>query len=335
MDFLQTTKDKTLQLAFLGVGWIGKNRMEAILKSGLAVPTIISDMNPDLLSDLKSLYPEAIFSEKIYYNNNIDGVVIATPNALHAEQAIYALDSGVPVFCQKPLARNYNETKSVVDAAKRNNLLLGVDFSYRYTNAFKKIYEVVQSGELGKIFSADLIFHNAYGPGKSWCYDYDLSGGGCVIDLGIHLVDLILLLFDFPEVIKTESKLYSKGNLLKDEKIVEDYASVQLLLENEISVNLNCSWNLSIGQHAVIEVILYGTSGTAALKNQNGSFFDFSAELYKVNSREVLVSPPDDWMGRAGVEWTKNLILDKSYNSNAEEFMKTAEVIDKIYGRTL
>src|SRR5207237_4413923 len=113
-------------------------------------------------------------------DGDADAIVIATPSAMHAEQAIAALERGKAVFCQKPLGRNADETRRVVDAARANDRLLGVDLSYRFTDALLKVRDVVQSGELGEIFAADLVFHNAYGPDKRWFYDPKLSGGGCV-----------------------------------------------------------------------------------------------------------------------------------------------------------
>ena len=96
-----------------------------------------------------------------------DGVVIATPSALHAAQCVQAFDAGAAVFCQKPLARTAAEVAAVLDAARRSDRLLGVDLSYRFTAAMQAIRKQVQSGELGRVFAADLIFHNAYGPGAA------------------------------------------------------------------------------------------------------------------------------------------------------------------------
>src|SRR5690606_35925284 len=105
-------------------------------------------------------------------------------------QAIQALRRGIPVFCQKPLARTRAETSRVIQEARAADLLLAVDLSYRFTSGIQRIRQIVQSGELGKVFAVNLVFHNAYGPDKAWFYDYNLAGGGCAIDLGIHLVDL-------------------------------------------------------------------------------------------------------------------------------------------------
>jgi predicted dehydrogenase len=332
---LSTTNEKTLKLGFLGLGWMGKNRMDAIIKSGLGVPVLLSDTNTALFDDLQKEYPEVKITENFNYDTDLDGIVIATPSALHAVQTVNALKAGYPVFCQKPLAKTLEETELVVNTAEQNNLLLDVDFSYRYTEAFKKISETIKSGEIGEVFSASLYFHNAYGPAKPWAYNPELSGGGCVIDLGIHLVDMLLLLTGFPEPIKSESNLYSKGKRIEDGSTLEDYASAAITFDNGMSAQLNCSWNNSIGQDALIEVTLYGTKGSVSIKNVNGSFTDFNAELCKGTWREIMATPPDDWMGKAAVEWTRKLLTDKSFDKNAYQFTKTAKIIDMIYRRII
>jgi predicted dehydrogenase len=332
MELTNTAGEKILKLGFLGLGWMGKNRMEAIINSGLGLPVLLADTNTALFDDLRKQYPEAEFTDEINYQTDLDGLVIATPSALHAAQAVDALNAGIPVFCQKPLAKNLEETELVVKTAEKNNLLLDVDFSYRQTEALKKLNEIIKSGEIGEIFSAQLIFHNAYGPDKPWAYNPALSGGGCLIDLGIHMVDMLLLLTGFPEALKAEGTLYSKGNIIKDRKEVEDFASANILLDNGISAYLSCSWNNSIGQDAVIEASFFGTKGSAVFKNVNGSFLDFNAELNKGAWKGIQVSPPDDWMGRAAVEWTKRVAGNNTFDPKAYEFIKTAAIIDKIYG---
>lgn len=265
---------------------------------------------------------------------NLDGVVIATPSALHAEQSVQALEAGKTVFCQKPLGRDAAETRSVVAAARRNNKLLGVDLSYRYTKAMQEVYRVVQSGELGHIYAIELVFHNAYGPDKAWFYDPKLSGGGCVIDLGVHLVDLALWSMNFPGVRQVQSQLYSKGKPLHAaDGAVEDYASAVVELENDTHLQLTCSWNLPAGQEAIISASFYGTNGGVAFKNLNGSFYDFVAERYYGTKTETLCTPPDEWMGRAGVAWAERVAAGEGFSEEAEEFVKVAEVLDKIYGR--
>lgn len=333
----QPTK-KSLALGFIGVGWIGRNRMEAILKNTEATAAAIFEPSSDNANEATKTAKNAKMKEtpeEIYSDNDLDGIVIATPSAMHAEQSIQALNSGKAVFCQKPLGRTAEEVKQVVSASKKADKLLAVDLSYRYTKAFKAIYELVQSGEIGDIYAVDLVFHNAYGPDKEWFYDIKKSGGGCVMDLGIHLVDLALWSLDFPEIKDVRSHLYHKGQKLTSfEEHVEDFASVAMTLEKDTVINLECSWHVSAGKDAVIEAKFYGTKGGAAFKNVNGSFYDFTAEKYTGTQTETLVTPPDDWSGRAGVVWVENMINNNKFDkTTAEEFIKTAQVIDRIYGR--
>jgi predicted dehydrogenase len=239
----------------------------------------------------------------------------------------------VAVFCQKPLGRNGAEVRRVVDAARAADRLLGVDFSYRHTAAMQQIRRLAASGDLGKIFAVDLTFHNAYGPDKPWFYDRALAGGGCVIDLGVHLVDLALWALDFPAVTSASASLFAGGRPLpKGSSEVEDYAVATLELAGGTVVRLGCSWRLQAGCDAVIEAALYGTEGGAALRNVDGSFYDFAAERFRGTQRELLASPPDAWGGRAACDWAQRLAAGASFDPTAEQFIAVAETLDRIYG---
>lgn len=331
-------EQKELSLGFIGVGWIGRNRMEILLQTGHCKATAITEPFKENAEEaLKCAQGAKLINnpEEIYNDTSLDGIVIATPSAFHAQQSIKALQAGKSVFCQKPLGRTAEEVKKVVAASKTANRLLAVDLSYRYTKAFQAIYKLIQNKEIGDIYAVDLCFHNAYGPDKEWFYDVERSGGGCVMDLGIHLVDLALWCLDFPEIKKVRSNLYTQGKKLTSFKDkVEDYASVSLVTHNNVIINLQCSWHISAGRDAVIETTFYGNQGGAAFKNVAGSFYDFTAERYRGTQKEVLVSPPDEWSGRAGVVWAEALAEGKGYDpETAEEFIKTATIIDRIYGR--
>ncbi len=273
--------------------------------------------------------------DELIRDPGLDGIVIATPSALHAEQAIAALQNKKAVFCQKPLGRSAAEVAAVIEASRSACRLLGVDFSYRHTRAARSLYPMVTSGEIGEVYSADLVFHNAYGPDKPWFYDMRLSGGGCVMDLGVHLVDLALWFMGFPEIIKVESALYGRGNRLSGHAgQVEDFGFAHLETAGGASIRLQCSWNLSAGRDAVIEARFHGSRGGAAMRNINGSFYDFVAEKYEGTRTLNIAAPPDRWGGRAGVAWARRLAESAGHDPvTSLEFLKTAEVIDRIYGR--
>ncbi len=321
------------RLGFLGVGWIGLDRMKAVLTSGAGEVAALVDPSETMCGAALDAAPEATVagSYEELLAMDLDGVVIATPSALHAEQSIAALERGLAVFCQKPLGRTAAEVRAVVTAARRADRLLGVDFSYRFTAAFAAARRLVRSGEIGEVYAADLVFHNAYGPDKAWFFDPALAGGGCVMDLGIHLVDMGLWALDFPDVEGVESRLFAGGRRFHGRGAVEDYATAQVDLAGGPTLRLACSWNLPAGRDAVIEATFYGTRGGVAVRNQNGSFYDFVAERFDGTKRQLLVEPPDAWGGRAAVAWAERLGRDGSFDEQASQLIRVAEVVDRIY----
>lgn len=323
-----------IRLGFLGTGWIGRNRMEAMLGTGEAMVAAICDPNAQMAADAKKMAPLALHTQSLeaMLALDLDGVVIATPSALHAEQCIKALDAGTAVFCQKPLGRSGAEVEAVLDTARRADRLLGVDLSYRHTAAMQAIRQAVRSGELGQVFAADLTFHNAYGPQSSWFWDPKLSGGGCLIDLGVHLVDLALWMFDFPEVAEVGATLLRDGRPARHDE-VEDYATAELRLACGVTVRIACSWNLSAGNDAVIEATFYGTKAGAQMRNENGSFLNFAAQLLRGRESEALAWPPDEWGGRAAAQWVRQLAAGERFGGTTEGLVQTASVLDRLYGR--
>jgi predicted dehydrogenase len=219
-----------------------------------------------------------------------------------------------------------------VEAARAADRLLGVDLSYRFVEGIRQIKELVQSGALGKIYAADLAFHNAYGPDKPWFYDPKLSGGGCLIDLGIHLVDLAQWILNFPAITQVSGRLFAQGQRVRGrERQIEDYAIGNLELEPDIAVQLTCSWKVHAGCDAVIDIFFHGSQGGARLRNVNGSFFDFVTERFQGTQREILSFPPEEWGGRAAVDWLTRLSICNRFDPEAERLVAVSSALDRIY----
>jgi predicted dehydrogenase len=296
------------RLGFLGVGWIGRNRLEAIERAGVGEVAALAD----------PAVPGALDSLDELLEHDLDGVVVATPSALHAEQALAVLERGLPVFVQKPVGRTAAEVRAVVDAARRADVPLGVDLSYRHVQAFRAAREALPS--IGEVFAAELVFHNAYGPDKAWFHDPVLAGGGCLIDLGIHLVDLAVWLLDLaPHTVQ--------GRLVGEP--VERFAAAEL-----DHVRIACSWNLHAGRDAVIEARFHGRDGGLAVTNVDGSFYEFRCERFRGTSAETLFAGADDWMGRAAVDWSARVAAGERFDEHAASgLVRVAAILDRIYDR--
>jgi predicted dehydrogenase len=197
------------------------------------------------------------------------------------------------------------------------------------------IRALVREGALGEIYAIETVFHNAYGPDKPWFYDRNAAGGGCLLDLGIHLVDLALWTLDFPGVKAARGALRNHGapGFAVGEG-VEDYASGQIELSTGAMIQLACSWRVPAGCDARIELTFFGTRGGACFRNLNGSFYEFTAEHFLADrNRRVLASPPDAWGGRAAVVWAEQLTRAPQYDAEVERLITVSETLDRLYGR--
>lgn len=322
------------KLGFLGVGEDGRDRLEEIARSGIAEIAAIADAQPELAAQIARTFPRAAVLTSLddLMEVGVEGIVIATPSALHAEQAIAALERGMAVFCQKPPCRTAQEARRVIDAARAVDRLLGVNLPYRLISGARKIHDLCQSGELGEIFAVDLIFHDAHKPDETWSQDSDLSGGGCVMDLGIHLLDFALWSLNSPRIINASSRLFARGNPIHGRcNGEEDYALARVDLENGATIKLACSWKLPAGCNAIISASFYGTKGGAALHNVDGSYSDFTAVRFHGTRREMLACSPEVWSGRAAIDWAQRLADGERFSGEIEGVIQVAAGLDAIY----
>lgn len=326
------------RLGFVGLGWIGTLRLEAVADSGAAVIAALCDPDPERLEAASRAHPGALavtsFDRLLERAGDLalDAVVLATPNAFHATHAEAAFDAGLAVFCQKPLGRTADEVRQVVEAARRADRLLEVDYSYRCTTAARTIRQLVADGTLGRVRYIDSVFHNGYGPGKAWCLDPE-QGGGALLDLGVHQVDLALWLLGFPPVED------ARGRVLRREDDatpagVDDFGLVELRLAGGTTVRVAVSWEAHVGADAVIRTSIFGSAGGAEMRNVNGGFLDF--EVLRFTGRQATRHGREsrEWMDRGIVEWAHRLARHPGYDPAIETSVTVAEILDAAYGRT-
>ena len=321
------------RLAFLGLGWIGRHRLEAIAATGRAGIVAIADVDAAAVDAAAAIAPDAARGRSLddLLAHRPDGVVIATPSARHATEAVLALEAGCAVFCQKPLARTAVEAAAVVESARAHDRRLAVDLSYRHLEATRRVSDLVASGALGRLHAIDLTFHNAYGPGQPWYFRKAESGGGCLLDLGIHLFDLLALWVAEPFTVRAAA-LSTRGEPWANSPAgVEDFALVQLESRSGVAARVACSWGTPSGCDAVIEARLFGTRAGARIANVAGSFYDFTAEQLEPGRAVPLAQPPDDWGGRAAVAWVDALAASPRFDAGAERLVELSALIDRCY----
>lgn len=327
-----------LRLGFVGLGWIGAMRLEAVAGTGRAEIAALCDAMSGRLESTMREHPKAScfasYDELLERAGDLglSGLVIATPNALHAPQTLAALDAGLAVFCQKPLAVHAREARAMVAAARAADRLLGVDYSYRFTQGAQRLRRRLERGELGRVFSLDTVFHNADGPDKPWCFDRRLSGGGALIDLGVHLIDLAFWLLGDPAVRDVRGTVFRGGVPLR-ETDVDDAASVRIELEDGAVLTLAVSWNAHAGAGCIIKVTLLGSQGGAEFRNIDGSFYDFELARLAGRSTEIETRESRDWLGKAIVDWVDRLAAANRYDPEIERSIRVSEVVDAVYGR--
>jgi predicted dehydrogenase len=336
---------RPLRLGFSGLGWIGRKRLLAIARRPDISVCALADPDTQCLHLAAQHVAQhdatctTSFGELL--RCDLDAVVIATPSALHAEQAIAALGRGLAVFCQKPLAITATETAQVVAAARSSNRLLNVDYCYRHVRGMTELRERIRRGELGELIAIDLTFHNAYAPGRNWCFDPTLAGGGCIIDLGTHLIDLMLWLLDYPKADWVNSHLFAQGRrVAPGQKAIEDFGAVEFRLANGAPVRMSCSWNFNAGRDAIIEVALHGTRAGAAWRNVNGSFYDFEVAVLRGSQQEIIGSnlsgeecAAEEWGARALETWLDRLQTDRRFDDETVSLLAGARLIDACYQR--
>lgn len=192
-----------MKVGIIGCGLIGHKRAKALMGAQLVA---CADQALPKAQSLAQLFPGCVASENwsdVVNRQDVDIIIVATPHASLAEISLAAVNAGKHVLIEKPAARYVGELKPVVAAAAQTGSLVHVGFNHRYHRAFRKARELVDQGALGEL----MFLRARYGHGgrvgydKEWRAIPELSGGGELIDQGVHLIDLARwFLGDFADV---------------------------------------------------------------------------------------------------------------------------------------
>jgi predicted dehydrogenase len=189
------------KIAIAGLGWWGKVIIDRLSMSKTIDISYIIDPKPDedAIKLAKSMNLNILndFDEAIN-NNKIDGIILCTPNIFHMDQTIKAANLGIHVFCEKPLSLQSSEVSAMIEACKKNNVILGVGHERRFETGWQKLHELVSNDSLGIVMYAEAHFSHdklANLTLDNWRTRPETAPAAGMTGMGVHLTDLMIWLF--------------------------------------------------------------------------------------------------------------------------------------------
>jgi predicted dehydrogenase len=279
------TDQKKLRAGVIGLGWAGQQHMQAYYDAADVELVALAGMEADKLAELSEKFGvERGYAdyESMIKSGELDVISVATPTALHAPITVAALNAGIHVLSEKPMAETGAAAESMVKAAKDNDRVLDVSFNHRQRGQVTALKEIVDRGRLGKIYYAKAGWLRRQGiPGLgTWFTRASLAGGGAMMDIGVHMLDMALHLLGDPQVTSATAATYAefgprgrggsaygpRANVdTTVEFEVEDLSTAFLRLDGGGTLLLESSWAQWI-PYDQCYVALYGSEGGASIE---------------------------------------------------------------------
>jgi predicted dehydrogenase len=187
-------------------------------------------------------------------------VCVNSPNRLHAEHALAALEAGKHVVVEKPLCLTLDEADSLVAAAKRRGLVLGYAENLCFSPLYRRARELLRQNAVGRVLWARQVEKHG-GPYSPWFFDRAEAGGGALMDMGCHGIEALRFVFDRPVIRAVSARLAT--TLHADKTDLDDEAEVRLELASGVTLVSESSWAVTSGMQSTLEV--HGTEGTLFL----------------------------------------------------------------------
>ncbi len=272
-----------LKVGIIGTGSISESHIAGYLKNSNVELYAFCDLNEQRLRYMADKYGiKHTFTDmnEMLSLKEIDAVSVCTWNSAHAPCTIAALNAGKHVLCEKPMSVSAEDARAMKEAADKNNKLLMIGFVRRYGNDCKILKEFIDTDYFGDIYYAKATYLRRKGNPGGWFGDKSRSGGGPLIDLGVHVIDLVRFLLGNPKPISvygaTFHKLADRKNI-KGKKFyqassatendicdVEDLATAMIRFDNGAVLSIETSFSLNIKKDEG-KIELFGTKGGAKL----------------------------------------------------------------------
>lgn len=353
---------KKVKVGVIGVGLIAQiAHIPAYIEAGAEIVGV-ADVVESRLKKVAEQFsiPKTYTNYKdLLANPDVDAVSICTPNYLHAQMTIDALNVGKAVLCEKPMAMNVKEAQNMFETSQKTGKLLMMGFNNRFRGDAQKLKQFIDEGKLGKIYYAKIGYMRRRGTPKGWFTVKKESGGGPVIDIGVHVIDLTRYLMGNPKPVSVSASTYKyfpeyhidgkypwESSDVKDklrdgkENDVEDLATAFIRFEDGSSVFVETSWASNIAEDRFY-IDMLGTKMGAEIdsynpihkgsRNNEGSISLYGEELHSLVDYEV--KTPEVRSHFEEIKYFVGLLKDKKQDllDTAKNGVEIQKIIDAIY----
>ncbi len=313
---------KKIKVGVVGLGWAGKEHLKRYLENSHAKVVAVADPAEKTTDKISSLHKLKGYydSEEMFEEEKLDAISICTPNIFHAPIAISAAERGISAITEKPMCTTSDEGRRMVKAAKKGGTKLMVAVCRRFHPASVYLKELVEDDFLGDINFARCSWLRHSGDPGRWFAKKNLSGGGPMLDIGVHLLDLTWWLMGCPE------PKYCLGRAVGSDKenAVEDMAMAAITFEEGQIVHVGASWYS--GWKSEIMSILMGDEGGASR---------YPLEIYKdINGKPTTLKPEirDADSFQAEIDHFVDCVIeDKEPISNGEQGWTVVKILEAVY----
>lgn len=340
MESISSGTSRIFKIGIIGLGHISTTHLENFRNIPDVEIAAISDLSDERIEACVAKIPvERVFHDyhELLAVKDLDLVVVCLPNNLHARVTIDALNAGQNVLCEKPMATTVKDAEAMVEAADANQRLLTIGMNFRWEFFGPDIFhlkKLIEEGELGEIYYIRLHYLRRLSfpltGFERWNLSQEQSGGGVLIDLGPHMLDLAMWLVDdySPQMVNG----FTHNGLMKYSP-VDDFASGSVTLKNGTRVHLDLAWNSH--NEPSWQINVYGEKGGAVIeaKKPDGQrIVRYTVEGNKPATKEVSLSdiaPPAEATVQEHI--VKRMMAGDTPDCSAERALEIMKVIEGWY----
>ena len=325
-----------VRVGLLGAGFISDYHISGLQQAGAQVVSISSRTEANAQAKAKQFgipHYTADYAD-VLAREDVEAVVITTPDFTHEALSIATAQAGKAILLQKPMARNSRECLNIIKAAEDNNVPLYVSFMHRYLIEIEKIQELLAADALGEVHT---IRQRNATPGADWAawfFSKEKVGGGVVLQLGVHGIDLLRYIFGEIESVKATTALMKKSRKLADGSIVEpdneDTALAIYRFASGVTATHEMSFNELSGTDR-FRMEIYGENGVAWLRTERGRLAMVAPEHWGIDGWVEPKLPAPNFAYRQHRHFLAMLRGEEPPDTSAHDGLATLLVSEAIY----